>query len=173
MKVRPVIYVLCLLLLSGCGEQPEVRQKEIPMEILKKELEKKNKVWVAAEKTQIEKYIERHRLNMKNTPNGIYYQILEKGNGPAINEGDKVTVSYEIGLLNGEVLYTSKEKGPKTFQVGKDYIESGIQQVMMMLNKGDSALIILRRHLAFGLTGDYNKIPPNATVVYRIRVLNQ
>lgn len=41
MKVRPVIYVLCLLLLSGCGEQPEVRQKEIPMEILKKRVGEK------------------------------------------------------------------------------------------------------------------------------------
>lgn len=139
-------------------------------EDLKKALLRKNKELVSGEKQQIEKYIERRGLHMQSIPNGIYYQIIVRESQDSIRWGQLVKVFYEISLLNGEVIYSSKINGPKTFQVGKDYVESGIHQVVTHMCIGDSAIVILPKHLAFGLTGDYNKIPPNTTVVYHMRL---
>jgi FKBP-type peptidyl-prolyl cis-trans isomerase FkpA len=37
---------------------------------------------------------------------------------------------------------------------------------------GDKAILILPSHLAHGLVGDENKIPPKASVIYELELLS-
>jgi len=40
------------------------------------------------------------------------------------------------------------------------------------LKRGDAAIIILPSHLAFGLLGDQDMIPPRSTVIYEIEIID-
>jgi FKBP-type peptidyl-prolyl cis-trans isomerase len=52
-----------------------------------------------------------------------------------------------------------------------DNVESGIHEVLLYMSEGDRARVILPSHMAFGYTGDSNKIPQNASLLYDLKIL--
>jgi FKBP-type peptidyl-prolyl cis-trans isomerase len=137
-----------------------------------KSLEKVNRYLVNAENKEIDSYIKRHKWNMKSTGSGLRYEIYKKGNGPAIKKGNTVYLNYKEYLINGVLIYTSDKKGPKVFKAGRGGVESGLEEAVLLLGKGDKAHLILPSHLAFGLNGDGDKVPRRATVIYDIEVID-
>ena len=87
-----------------------------------------------------------------------------------IEPGDGVSLTYNLNLLDGTPCYSSKEQGLKQFFVEKSDAEQGLHEAVQFMHPGDSALIIIPPHRAFGLTGDGNRIPPGAILVYEIRI---
>jgi FKBP-type peptidyl-prolyl cis-trans isomerase FkpA len=57
--------------------------------------------------------------------------------------------------------------------VGMEEIESGIHKAVQFMKKGDKALILIPSHLAHGLLGDMNKIPPQTPIIYDIYILDK
>lgn len=55
--------------------------------------------------------------------------------------------------------------------VGKDNVEAGLHEGIQLMHVGDQMRFILPSHLAHGLTGDQSKIPPLASVVYEVELL--
>lgn len=131
-----------------------------------------NKYLVKQDADKIKGFITRHGWKMSETQSGLWYEIVENGNGQKCEKGQKVTISYKISLLDGTVCYSSAASGNKTFNIGKGGVEPGLEQGILLLKAGDSARFIMPPHLAYGLMGDENKIPPRATIVYEIKVLN-
>ena len=76
-------------------------------------------------------------------------------------------------MLNGDLIYSSKKDGNKTFLVGRGGVESGLEEAILKLCKNSVATLILPAHLAHGLIGDGNKVPPRATLVYRLKVIDK
>ena len=141
-------------------------------EELKSSIEKANRYMLLQEAELINDYIKRHNLEMQETGTGLRYQILKNGSGEYIKRGDVVTLEYETRLLTGDLLYSSKNMGNKTFVVGKGGVESGLEEAVLKLRKDDVAVVILPSHLAHGLLGDGNRIPPKAAIVYKIKVVD-
>ncbi|MCF8276087.1 MAG: FKBP-type peptidyl-prolyl cis-trans isomerase [Flavobacteriales bacterium] len=160
-----------VLLLIACNTRSE-QPKPIDAAQLKNPLIKANKELVELEETDIENYIRRHKWKMDETGSGLRYMIYEHGNGRQVEEGLVVQCGYEAGLLTGTTCYTSKEFGPKEFLVGRGGVESGLEEVILLLREGDKVKIILPSHLAFGLVGDDECIPKKAVVVYDLQVMN-
>jgi FKBP-type peptidyl-prolyl cis-trans isomerase FkpA len=52
-----------------------------------------------------------------------------------------------------------------------DNVESGLHEGILYMNEGSKALLVIPSHLAHGLVGDMNKIPPKSTIVYDIELL--
>ena len=72
-------------------------------------------------------------MNVVQTGTGLRYQIHEDGDGVLIKEGDIVTLEYEIGLLNGDMIYSSENDGVKTFMVGRGGVESGLEEAILKM----------------------------------------
>jgi FKBP-type peptidyl-prolyl cis-trans isomerase len=108
---------------------------------------------------------------METTASGIYYMKLKSGKGEQAHEGQTAKVNYKISLLDGSVVYSSDETGPKEFLIGKDNVESGLHEGVQMMHVGDKMRFILPSFRAHGLTGDNSKIPPLTSVVYEIELL--
>ena len=70
----------------------------------------------------------------------------------------------------GDVIYTSDKDGVKSFVVGQSNVESGLDEAVRHLRKGDVAVVIIPSHLGFGLLGDQKSIPERATLIYTLRV---
>ncbi len=148
------------------------KSKKEKQESSARSLEKVNRYLVNAENKEITDYIRRHNWNMKSTGSGLRYEIYQKGDGPAIKKGNRISLKYRAYLINGTMIYTSDTKGLKVFEVGRGGVETGLEEAVLLLHKGDKAHLILPSHLAFGLNGDGDRIPKRAIVIYDIEVMD-
>lgn len=137
---------------------------------MKENVEKANRYLVREEREMINDYISRQGLIMTETGTGLRYRIVKQGDTALIKTKDIVSMEYEVRLLDGEVIYSSKEFGQKVFVVGRGGVESGLEEALLHLHKGDVAEIILPSHLAFGLLGDGDRIPPKSALVYKVKI---
>ncbi|MBP9153077.1 MAG: FKBP-type peptidyl-prolyl cis-trans isomerase, partial [Flavobacteriales bacterium] len=156
---------------SSCDTQP-THKGEVNPEKYKQPLMDANKSLVALEQKDIDNYVARQGWDMVETGSGLRYLIYEAGNGRKVEEGLVVQCAYELSLLTGKKCYNSDNLGPKEFLVGRGGVESGLEEVILLLREGDRVKIILPSHLAFGLVGDDDCIPKKAVVVYDLEVRN-
>jgi FKBP-type peptidyl-prolyl cis-trans isomerase len=164
---------ICVLFFYGCGNKNEYNTPTpVKKDAVSEPLIHANKKLSENEKREIDAYIQRKGWPMKETGSGLRYSVYREGRGPQVNSGDLVTVLFEITLLNGTVCYTSEDSGEEQFMVDHDHVESGLHEAIKYLKVGDKAKIIIPSHLAFGLTGDSDKIPPLSPIVYDLEVLD-
>ena len=174
--VNLFMFMLIFVLLSCDNNNTNINQfvqQEVAQKDIKESLEKANRYMLIQEAELINDYIERHDLSVIQTGTGLRYQIHNQGDGVFIKEGDIVTLEYEVRLLNGDLIYSSKNDGNKTFLVGRGGVESGLEEAILKLCKHSVATLILPAHLAHGLIGDGKKVPPRATLVYKLKVIDK
>lgn len=175
MKISFIYITLASVLLFSCGpkEVEEDNQKYIDANELKKQLEEVQKPSMVMENDIIESYIKQHQLQMQTTGSGLRYAIVkENAKGKPLLSMDEITVKYKVSLLDGTLCYSSEKTGPKKIKIDMDNVESGLHQGLKLMKVGEKAIFILPSHLAHGLTGDNNLIPPKASVYYEIEVTN-
>ena len=160
------LFSLCFL---SCEEEKPI-EKPNPNQV-KEALIEANKQAVEKEQRQINGYIERRKLDVISTGTGVHYQIIKKGEGEKAVEGKKAVVSYEVSLIDGTMVYSTKEKGPEEFMVGEDNVETGLHEAITYLHVGDKAIIIIPSYLAHGLAGDFDKIPVRSTIIYNLELI--
>lgn len=171
---RIITYLAVILtLVSGCQynntEKTQTQDQQISSG---QALEKANKYLIRAENEDIENYIRRHQLEMKETGTGLRYKMIKKGNGPKAETGKIATLEYQLRLLTGDLIYSSDKDGRKIFKIGKGNVESGLEEAMQFMREGDKVKLIIPAHLAYGLLGDNNKIPPRSTLIYDLEVVD-
>jgi FKBP-type peptidyl-prolyl cis-trans isomerase len=163
--------IILLLLLTGCRreEKPLTREE---YRRTREALVGANRLLVKKDNEKIKAFVQRNNWNMQQTPSGLWYMIMREGNGKHARTGDRITLAYRLELLDGTLCYTSDSLGLKQFTIGQGGVESGLEEGVLLLRKGDSARFILPPHLAHGLTGDGNRIPARAIVRYEIEVID-
>jgi FKBP-type peptidyl-prolyl cis-trans isomerase len=130
-----------------------------------------NRGVILTEDQQIEDFIRRYSWTMNKTGTGLRYLIFRNGQGAKTRKGKIAVIRYTVRLLNGNICYSSDKDGMKEFKIGYGGIESGVEEGILLMHVGDRAKFILPSHLAFGLLGDQNRIPQNATLVYDIELV--
>lgn len=173
-NISSVFVIMAIIMLFSCENncQTQKSSQSIDAKQRKESMEKANRYIVIQENEAIDDYVERHQMDVVKTGTGLRYRIVKQGDTELIKRGDVVSMEYEVRLLTGDLLYSSKEDGKKTFLVGKGGVESGLEEAVLHLHKGDVADIIIPSHLAFGLLGDGDKVPPRAALVYKIIICN-
>lgn len=137
----------------------------------KDSLENLNRYLVSQEKEAINEYILNSGADFVKTGTGLCYRIINQGDSELIRTGDIIVLDYELRLLNGDLIYSSDESGKKVFVVGHGGVESGLEEAILHLHRGDEAEIIIPSHLAYGLAGDGDRIPIRSTLVYKVKVI--
>ena len=171
---RIVWFLVGSVFLVACQscDQDKQRQREVSRQLEPKQLIKTNKEKIDRENKQIEGYVKRRGWEMEKSGTGLRYMVYDKGEGEKGKTGQQVTIEYDVYLIHGEKVYSSEKGGPFTFEIGKANVESGLHEAMTYLRKGDKAHLVIPSYLAHGLTGDRNKIPGDATVIYDVQVLD-
>lgn len=106
------------------------------------------------------------------TPSGLRYKILQKGEGQKAVKGKMVSVHYKGQLLDGTVFDSSyQRKEPIDFQVGVGQVISGWDEGILLLNVGDKARFVIPSNLAYGSRGAGGVIPPNATLIFDVELM--
>ena len=80
---------------------------------------------------------------------------------------------YEGALTNGQVFDSSyKRKQPIDFSLGIGQVIPGWDEGISLLKVGDKARFVIPSHLAYGSTGAGGVIPPNATLIFDVELMN-
>jgi FKBP-type peptidyl-prolyl cis-trans isomerase len=177
MHFKTLYYSLSfLVLLVSCRDPGEENNKPVRInkEAVKNQFIEANKMLAQKESDDMDAYARNHQMNFQSTPLGIrYYVYSASAKGDSIKDNMEIAMEYTISLLDGTECYSSTENGLKRFVVGMEEMESGIHKAVKFLKKGDKAIILLPSHLAHGLLGDMNKIPPQMPIIYDVHILDK
>ena len=107
------------------------------------------------------------------TPSGLTYLITKKGTGPQLKAGDTVVLNYTGTLTNGVKFDSSHDRGePLEFKLGAGRVIKGYDEGLAKLRVGDHAILVIPGKLAYGPRGVPNVIPPDATLIFVIEVVD-
>ena len=108
------------------------------------------------------------------TRSGLMYVNHAPGTGTRTPKvGDTVVVTYSGRLLDGTPFDSSSAHGgPLTYQVGVTPAIKGWDEAFLSMKKGARRTLILPYWLAYGETGSPPRIPPRATVVFDVELVD-
>lgn len=107
------------------------------------------------------------------TPSGLTYLITKKGAGAQLKAGDTVVMNYTGTLTTGVKFDSSFDRNePFAFKLGAGQVIKGWDEGVGKLRVGDQAILVLPGKLAYGLRGVPNVIPPDATLIFIVEVLD-
>ena len=127
----------------------------------------------AEEKVKQKELLDSVAKGYAETESGLRYQILQKGDGKQATKGAGVSVHYKGQLLDGTVFDSSyKRKQPIDFNVGVGQVIAGWDEGIQLLQVGDKARFVIPSDLAYGSAGAGGVIPPDATLIFDVELMN-
>lgn len=107
-------------------------------------------------------------------PSGLRYVVRAPGTGDATpHMGDEVIAHYEGRLLDGTTFDSSYRKGvPFVFRVGMGAVIRGWDEAFQSMKKGEKRTLIIPYWLAYGEKGRPGSIPPKATLIFEVELLD-
>ena len=128
---------------------------------------------MAEEKAKQKELLDTVAAGYDETASGLRYQILQKGTGKKATKGAGVSVHYKGQLLDGTVFDSSyKRKQPIDFNVGLGQVIAGWDEGIQLLQVGDKARFVIPSDLAYGAAGAGGVIPPDATLIFDVELMD-
>jgi peptidylprolyl isomerase len=107
------------------------------------------------------------------TPTGLKYTDIVVGTGESPLPGQIVTIHYTGTLLDGKKFDSSKDRmTPFSFTLGSGQTLAGWEEGVVTMKVGGKRKLIVPPNLAYGSTGVGKVIPPYATVLFEIELLD-
>ena len=107
----------------------------------------------------------------KTTDGGVKYETLKEGTGPELKPGQTATIHYEGKLDTGEVFDSSKGKSPFSVTFGQHKVIDGWEEAIPGMKVGEIRKLTIPPALAYGKLGSRPKIPPNATLIFEVELV--
>ena len=107
------------------------------------------------------------------TPSGLVYIITKHNNGRYPVQGETVVVNYTGLLSNGVKFDSSLDRGrPLKFKLGLGRVIKGWDEGIQKLRVGEQATLVIPAALGYGAEGSGDVIPPNATLIFLVELLD-
>lgn len=154
-----LLLVLGLSLFSSCKDEFKERYEEQQR----------------ADEQIIQKYLQDNNItNYQRQASGVYYLPQTPGTGSKVQKTSTVEM-HSIGRLVG---YQGTPKFESTYEngqtkrvrIGANQVVRGLEEGLQLMSQGEEASIIIPSGLAYGRYGNYGSIPPNAVLLYEIKI---
>ena len=114
--------------------------------------------------------------NIITMPSGVKYEDHVVGTGAAPNKGQMVTVHYTGWLdengTKGKKFDSSRDRGqPFTFKIGVQQVISGWDLGVATMQVGGQRTLIIPAEHGYGQRGAGGVIPPGATLIFDVELL--
>jgi FKBP-type peptidyl-prolyl cis-trans isomerase len=120
-----------------------------------------------------EETMEKLAAGFDKTESGLRFKMIQKGSGKQAENGKTVSVHYEGSLENGKVFDSSyPRKKPIEFRLGQGQVIEGWDEGIALLKVGDKARFVIPSYLAYGTSGAGGIIPPNATLIFDVELMD-
>jgi peptidylprolyl isomerase len=115
-------------------------------------------------------------VELIDIPNGVPQVKIEDvqvGTGAEAVAGKQVTVHYTGKLENGAKFDSSLDRNqPYTFELGSGEVIAGWDQGLLGMKVGGKRRLTIPPELAYGEQGFSDVIPPNATLIFEVELLD-
>ena len=113
-------------------------------------------------------------VHVKKLANGMILEDIKLGTGPKPAQGAMVTVNYTGWLKNGTVFDSSHLPGrtPFQFNLGQHQVIPGWDIGVATMRQGGIRQLVIPAAEAYGADGMPPTIPPDATLTFRVHLLN-
>ncbi len=113
---------------------------------------------------------------MKKTASGLEYRDIKEGTGPSPEPGQTCVMHYTGWLWTngskGKKFDSSVDKGdPLPFAIGKKQVIAGWDEGVATMKVGAKRELLIPPKLAYGERGYPGAIPPNATLLFEVELL--
>ena len=110
---------------------------------------------------------------MQTTESGLMYIVVEAGEGPKPQPGTSIRAHYTGKFLSGRVFDSSVQRGePFEFEVGMGRVIKGWDEALLDMQKGEKRILVIPSHLGYGERGYPPIIPPRATLVFDVELVD-
>lgn len=105
---------------------------------------------------------------------GLQVADLSSGSGATASEGDRVTVHYTGWLASDSTKFDrSRDRGePFSFRLGAGEVIQGWDRGVRGMQVGGTRQLVIPPSLAYGSRGAGGAIPPNATLIFEVELLD-
>ncbi len=110
---------------------------------------------------------------MTKTPTGLQIQDVKVGQGAEAKPGSTAVVHYTGWLTDGKKFDSSRDRGtPFDFQLGAGQVIAGWDQGVAGMKVGGQRKLVIPADLGYGAAGAPPVIPPGATLVFDVELLD-
>lgn len=112
-------------------------------------------------------------MSITTTSSGLQIEELSIGTGTTAESGCNVSVHYTGWLTNGNKFDSSKDRDdPFRFSLGQGQVISGWDEGVQGMQVGGVRKLTIPPSLGYGARGAGGVIPPNATLVFEVELLD-
>ncbi len=101
----------------------------------------------------------------------LIIEVLSEGDGLEVDTGDTVKVHYTGTLEDGTVFDSSRDREPFSFTIGEGRVIQGWEEGVKGMKEGELRRLTISHELAYGPQGIPGAIPPMATLIFEIELL--
>lgn len=110
---------------------------------------------------------------MVTTPSGLQYVDLVLGSGREAHAGETTIVHYTGTLTDGTKFDSSKDrKEPFSFRLGAGRVIKGWDEGVEGMKIGGIRKLVIPPQLGYGSRGAGSAVPPNATLIFEVELLD-
>ena len=107
------------------------------------------------------------------TASGLSYLDIKPGTGASPTPGKRVKVHYTGWLENGTKFDSSVDRGePFVFIIGAGQVIPGWDEGVISMKVGGKRKLVIPPQLGYGTAGAGGVIPPNATLIFEVELLD-
>jgi peptidylprolyl isomerase len=115
-------------------------------------------------------------MAMTSTSSGLSYEDTAAGNGPSPSRGQNCVMHYTGWLwengTKGNKFDSSLDRGrPFSFQLGVGQVIAGWDEGVGSMQVGGKRTLLIPPNLGYGPRGAGGVIPPNATLLFEVELL--
>lgn len=101
-------------------------------------------------------------------------ETIQEGTGLEIKNGQKASVLYTGKLEDGSIFDTTANRGDEPFEfiLGAGQVISGWDEGVLGMKVGEKRTLVLPPEKAYGAGGIPPVIPPNATLIFDVELLD-
>jgi len=110
--------------------------------------------------------------NAVTTPSGLQYTDSAEGDGDTAEAGNRVSVHYTGWLTDGTKFDSSLDRNqPFDFNLGAGQVIAGWDEGVCGMKIGGKRKLTIPSDLGYGAAGAGGVIPPDATLVFEVELL--
>lgn len=154
-------------------QETKQRVQKILMEIVSEKRTAQMKAQSDQNSTAGKKFLEENKKKpgVKTTASGLQYEVIKEGNGPKPKATDNVKVHYTGTTIDGKTFDSSVDRGePVEFPLNG--VIRGWTEGVQLMTVGSKYKFYIPAELAYGEQGAGQAIPPGATLIFEVELID-
>ena len=127
---------------------------------------------LAEEPANIAKFVKEHDVNVAPSETGVYYLEILAGSGDFVEEGDMVSIYYNMYNTDDKLIDSNYGAEPLSFVYGSGDMVPGIDEAVGQMRVGGKATIIVPSDMGFGDIAVDEALPAYSIVIFDLELVD-